>query len=156
MNEQEIKHKLEQARNDRAITIDTLNDEISDLEDQLAEAEKPKLRHGVCAVANDGHPFVVIEQASLAGSPKAFYGDQSGQVEADKRIKNPTILIPNIFADLAALSEPLEEFEIGVVNVELDGRNLVIRDLNSVVDIPRKDIHDFILNLRRMELEMQK
>ena len=89
-----------------------------DLEFLLAECkkptepEKPELRHGVCAIA-ETDPFVIIEQATLPGSPKAFYGDKGGLMAADENIRDYTILIPDLFADLKALAEPLEEFKVG-------------------------------------------
>lgn len=105
MNKKEIQNKLDQANYDR----DTLTENILELQKQLAKAEKPKLRHGDFGV--ETHPFVVIEQASLYGSPKAFYSDQSGQIEANKNMSY-SLCLGNIFDLLKKWNEDLEEFEI--------------------------------------------
>jgi hypothetical protein len=88
---------------------------IAELESQLSESES-KLRHGACGIDFQGDAFVVIEQSSLPGSPKAFYSNQSGLIHVDKdtRMADAEILIPNIFDDLAAMSEDVEEFELDV------------------------------------------
>jgi hypothetical protein len=99
-------------------TIEIAEERITDLQSQLTESE-PNLRHGVCAIAKHngyiiGKPFVVIEQSSLSGSPKSFYGDMGGTDNVDERIEDYVVLIPNIFDELKAMSESLEEFKFDV------------------------------------------
>ena len=89
------------------------NAEITELESHLAEAEKPKLKHGDYGHDEDGGDrFVVIEQSTLFGSPKAFYANQNGQVDVNESTVS-RIRLGNIFDDLKALAEPLKEFEYG-------------------------------------------
>jgi len=139
----------------------------TDSKSQLEEAEKPELRHGVCAIASGakgkfGSPFIVIEQSSLAGSPKAFYGDTSGQCEADKRIEDYKILIPDIFDDLKAISEPLKEFKVGtelIFEAKLrNGDDIMVSlddgDGECSGYYGPEELHEIILNLRRMEAGM--
>ncbi len=109
MDKKEIQTRLNKAKYIHAEVTEL----IADLGRQLEkpEPEKPKLRHGVGGI-NEGEVFIVMEQSSLYGTPKAFYADQGGQVEANENMPNAEILIPNIFDDLAALSgEPLERWE---------------------------------------------
>lgn len=58
MNKQEIEHKLEQARKDER----AINDNIIKLLEQLAEAEKPKLRHGDFGIEDGKFPTVILQE----------------------------------------------------------------------------------------------
>ena len=142
--------------------MDFLDTQLLDLQAQLAESdEKPKpLEHGVCAVSSVGEPFVVIEQTTLSGSPKAFYGDQGGTINADKAIKDFTILIPNIFDDLAAL-KPIKEFEMKdctggndfEARIDCNG-HVELRAGRGLVTVNDREFHEIIINLRCLELQM--
>ena len=121
------------------------------------KAEKPKLRHGDCSLSRMGEPAVFIGNGREA---VAYYED--GHSEPCGEWQNGTYAIDgrgfrfNAFADLQVLSEPLEEFEYQgyakkTIRLESDGDI----DLGSLRRIRRKDIHDFILNLCRMEAKMK-
>jgi hypothetical protein len=106
MDRKEIEIKIKAIQS----IIEWAEGELDKLQSQLTES-KPKLRHGVCAIAKHngyiiGTPFVVIEQSSLSGSPKAFYGDMGGTDNVDERIEDYVVLIPNIFDNLKAMAEP--------------------------------------------------
>ena len=78
---------------------DEQNEEIEKLKAQLAEAEKPELRHGDYGIYDNNKSFVVVEQTTLHGTPKAFYEDQSGLIHANKKI-SPHFRLGNIFDDI--------------------------------------------------------
>ncbi len=128
---------------------------VQGVESQLAEAEKPKLRHWDLGYDEDsGDEFVVIEQRGLFGSPKAFYGDQKGQVHVNEsigfrvRIGNLT----EVFADLKARQEPLEHFRVCGLDVGLNemGNIQLTNDDKDTLYIHSDDWHTFILNLQRL------
>lgn len=96
-------------------------EKLTVLESQL-ESEQPKLRHGACGVDDNGNPFVIIEHKtiqSLDGRPKAIYGDQGGQINADKYLSDAFVLIPDIFTDLADMSKDLDEFYVDGFHVSI-------------------------------------
>ncbi len=122
MNQDEIKteiEKLDSFRSDcegKMVTLSAALDEfiimVATLKAQLAEAETPELGHGDYGIDDDNRSFVVVEQASLFGSPKAFFESQMGQIRADEAM-SPDFRIGNIYKYLKALAEPLKEFEYG-------------------------------------------
>jgi len=147
MNKQELEHKLEQARKDRLAADLTFENEIISLEKQLAEAEKPKLRHGDYGYFfNDGSPRIVINSGVYDKHNKC------GRIE-DKHFYN---ILGNIFDELQAL-KPLEEFEMDVhtygINrdkgwahapIHIAGNNHTLAELSA-----------FILNLRCIEYKLK-
>jgi hypothetical protein len=150
MNKEEIEHKLAQARKDR----DDIAESVCQLEDMLAEAEKskPKLRHGdygYCGKPN------IYNMYFVDGRPVRPFGisDNGGQEFIDEPI-HEFKAVGNIFDDLKALSEPLEEYETGAgmkVKLTNDG------DLSfSCTYVVNRNIPAFILNLRRMEATLKQ
>jgi hypothetical protein len=108
MDRKEIKSRLDQARSDLAITIDTMNTEITELEAQL-ESEQPPLRHGDYGIGDCDFVRIVIN--------KDVY-NQHGTKNPIGRNESKDIWLGNIFDDLKALAEPLEEFELEPLQVE--------------------------------------
>ena len=121
-------------------------------------AEKPKIRHGDYGITNYPEPRINFPLLAMkANMPdkllKVAHSDGSGRVGVDEDIN----WLGNIFDDLEALAKPIEEFTYkGYSNgakicLEPDGDI----DLGSLRRIMKKDIHDFIRNLRRMEAFQQ-
>ncbi|KKL02317.1 hypothetical protein LCGC14_2626560 [marine sediment metagenome] len=178
MNKQELEHKLEQAIKDRATICKGFTEEIGNLQARLAEADKPKpkpkLRHGACGISasNDNKPFVIIKDND---DKKRSYYEEGGLMGCDgssylkENLQNYTILIPNIFTDLEAISEPLESFKVqcrcigsDVLSVRLckddtrkNGR-IIFSLCHETVYTNKDYLHDFILNLRCIEAFINK
>lgn len=162
MNKQEIEHKLAQAETDRDIMLVEANKEVKRLEDmfaeaQLAEAEKPVLRHGDYGFEDNEHPTVLFRKDGK-GNLKSIRESFGVNAYNDTPLHDYDIL-GNIFADLKAIAEPLDDFEmeIGRIYVLFSGGDLVIKDTmnDGSVHIPKGILHDFILNLRRIEATMK-
>ena len=138
--------------------IEAAKDMRSVLQAQLAEAEKPKLRHGDCSLSRMGEPAVFIGNGREA---VAYYED--GHSEPCGEWQNGTYAIDgrgfrfNIFKEMQAQSEPLRNFVVDDdVKVYLDHDNdLIIEQESDDILINSIHIHDFILKLRRMELKMK-
>ena len=116
MNKEELERDLELRKGRETFYAELLANEqaaVADTEDKLAEAEKPELEHGDYGIDGDNDSFVVVEQATLYGTPKAFFESRAGQIHADKTM-SPDFRIGNIFRDLEALAAPLKAFMVGV------------------------------------------
>ena len=175
MNKDEIEHKLEQAN--KALTrlenrteqaVISIRKNIKKLQAQLAEAEKPKLRHGDCSLSRMGEPAVFIGNGREA---VAYYED--GHSEPCGEWQNGTYAIDgrgfrfNIFKEMQAQSEPLKEFEM---NCDCGGSDKIkitalpgccdecvyikINNSNSI-HLHGNNLHKLILNLRRMEATLK-
>ena len=122
------------------------------LETQLAEAEEPKLRHGAYGISADGKGFIIIEQSTLIGSPKAFFGDMSGLMEADQRMLG-YLRVGDFFKELEALSEPLTEFELDATFIsgclERSG-TISLVDRGEKSSLPYAKVRELIVYLRRL------
>ena len=124
---------------------------------QLAESdEKPKPKHGDYGF--DGHKNPRLAAAQEWQEPPDQYNDWS-RYKVTENIRNNnndfSVILGNIFADLAAL-KPIESFNMRTLKVEQSSEeNIRIEDsFKDVVLVPICDFHDFILNLRCMELQM--
>jgi hypothetical protein len=102
---EEIKYKIKVHEGAVALSTDIL---IS-LRAELTEAEKPKLRHGDFGFCWD-NTFVVVEQDTLQGTPKAFFADQSGQLEADENMPE-AVIFGNIFDLMKDWGKDLGKYE---------------------------------------------
>ncbi len=150
--------RLEQAR----LVLKYATDEIERIEAERAEAEKPELRHGDYGYdADSGDSFIVIEQSGLFGSPKAFYANQSGQVNVNE--STVTRVHPgNIFADLKAIAEPLTEFPIcSMVGTKSDvviddAGNITLPVGSETVWVCKTSVPNFILNLQRLQYTAER
>jgi hypothetical protein len=121
MDEKEIKEIIKRAEE----SIMQTQESIDNLKAKLAD--KPKLRHGDYGIwkwdAINNDLFVIMEQGTLEGSPKAFFADGGGQVNANEYFNG--IKLGNIFDDLAAMSEDVEEAEIDGVDFELNAEGVI-------------------------------
>ena len=161
MNKQELEHKLDELEELFAITktnIEAMDLMIAELHAQLAEAEKPKLRCGDY-ITSDGEA-IIIAPSQLPAFPMTSYNERGmacGKVEDGIHSTRHIQPLGNIFDDLKALAEPLEEFEYKgyshgkKIKFEDDGGI----DLGSLRRIKKEDIPAFILKLRRMEATMK-
>ena len=152
MNKEQL---LENVRTVHRLAGDT----ITRLEAELAEAEKPELRHGDYGHdEGSGDGFIVIEQSGLFGSPKGFYANQNGQVLINESTV-ARVRTGNIFDDLKAIAEPLEGyiFYLGPVKVAMFGGYIHLgrHGAGYPVEVDVCYLAEFILNLRRMQATQQ-
>ena len=162
----ELEHKLAQARKDREQMNVTFDAEINSLKAQIAEGEKPKLKlrggdYGFfnkvrprLFVKNEGKIRSVIDESDTpTGNPENFLDDYT--------------ILGNIFDDMQAMSEPLEEFEVqcncgsrDILKATTNGckSGCVYLKMNDNISVHfhGNSFHDFILNLRRMEVKLAK
>ncbi len=124
MDKQEIEHKLEQTIKNRATICKGFTEEIGNLQEQLAEAEKPKLRHGDFGVEKCKectYPRLITNPASVTG---LTVSNEYGEIPPGNKI---TTVFGNIFDLLKEWSEDLEKFEVagdcGVLNGAITSNN---------------------------------
>ena len=135
------------------------------LEAELAEAEKPELRHWDFGYDEDsGDEFIVIEQSTLSGSPKAFYADQKGQVYVNESTVVRVCLgnLKEHFDDLKAIAEGLTKhtWDYGhnsyEAYIDMHG-DLLLNGVSIQLIVRKEEIPTFILNLQRIQYtERQK
>jgi len=101
----DLEAKLEELKEHKQTT----DDRIAELEQQIAEAKKPKLRHGDYGFggnwATGPNAFIYTDQSRNAEereSEKAYYDNRMGQINVN-HAKHP--VLGNIFDDLAAMAE---------------------------------------------------
>ncbi len=123
--------------------------ELVAFEAQIAAAEKPELRHGAYGISADGKGFIIIEQSTLIGSPKAFFEDMGGQIEADQRMSD-YLRLGDFFKELEALTEPLKELHYGHIACEIRQHELVLKIGETTHYVKAQDVSQFILDLRRL------
>ena len=122
---------------------------------ELKALDKPKLRHG-----DYGFGHIAGDPRLIAGSDPCIYGVSGSPNTAS----NFDIKLGNIFDDLAAIAEPLEEFKTkerrSFYSITCKVRNddfIRMEDTNGdSIEISCDDLHDFILNLRRLENTLKK
>ena len=102
MNKQEIQNKLDQANLD----IYAINQNILKLKEQLAEAEKPKIRHGDFGLNKANNARIVLFQF---GSSNSGEREDIGLIGIHS--KTDIEPIGNIFDLLKEWSEDLEKWE---------------------------------------------
>jgi hypothetical protein len=119
MNKQEIENKLEQAIKDRQ----GINDNILWLKEQLAEAEKPELRHGDCGL--------VWDEGEKEKPSRFVVTNHKGNLHWCRHSGLPSLIplfhltdykytiLGNIFDLLNEWSEDLERFEFDVHEYEI-------------------------------------
>ena len=156
-NKQELKQEIQGLKEDlRLCNINhtAIGKRLLSLEKELAEAEKPKLKEWDLIewigedITNKGVNLVLTKDFSGEGFNQIRIRDGvKGTIHNitpdDKFIKHF-----NLADDLQALSEPLEEFEYGGCTIEIDSKGNL--DFEDLAYVDKKDIPDFILNLRRM------
>ena len=133
-------------------------DEIERLEAQLAEAEKTKLRHTDFGWDEYGNPCGAIEVIETKGLRAMGHGAVcSAKCNDVGSLYVPETVAFNAMDDLAALAEDLEGFEFDDLEVKVSsiGSIWLLQDKDEIF-VPKKDIPDFVLNLRRMLATMQR
>ena len=133
---------------------------IEVLRAELAEAKKPKLRHGDYGIGNSTMRIALWDERER----KLTQGGCNTFPCGDSYLK-PSSILGNIFDDLKALQEPLKEFEIDGSGYKLTAKAQPNSDiLLSIAGygedristfIPLKRIPKLILNLRRVERTMK-
>lgn len=156
MNKQEKEQKEKEKDIEFYEKVKRLADSsVNKLKAQLAEAEKPKLKSG--DYGYDCHLFKIAP-----ADPRVFLGEHHYGCNGGDCDKTPLKFVyGNIFADLKALAEPLEEFEIN----DVYGRPVefaIISDGKVRISMPCgcNDIFvetfiEAVLKLRRMEAKLK-
>ncbi len=135
--------------------------ELAKYEKELAELDKPVLRHGdygfsksnqacMSLLLHDGCGTTLGE--GRAGDTYAYNAPITGVSNFLVKTK-----LGNIFDDLKALSQPLEEFEVAALNVK-SGFKAKIMPANRINlggsydtwEFSIKQVEEIILNLRRL------
>lgn len=125
MNQEEIKkeiEKLDSFRSDcegKMVTLSAALDEfikmVAALEAQLAEAEKPELRHGNYGQFADKSALLLTFWNSDENKMQyAYKGSEDGEEGIYEADEGEGVWFGNIFDDLKALSEPLYNFTADV------------------------------------------
>lgn len=144
-------NRLEQAK----LVLKYATDEIERLEAELAEAEKPKLRHGGVYVDRS---FVVVVRF-CKGEWEATHADGSKMVGTHKRIRehlDDFTFSHNIFDDLKAMSEDLTEFKMGDWDFSYDTAGLHMELRDKSCHVTDKHVPAFILNIRCLYATQQR
>ena len=154
MNQEEIKTDIETEKlylEDCETTVKVVREHLAALEAKLAEAEKPELRHGDYGIDEDNGSFVVVDQSGLFGTPKAFFENGSGMVEADKNMSSD-LRLGNIYKCIAALKEPLKEFRVCNLNIKVNGcGNIQLEsDDKRILYITSGQWHEFLAKFQRL------
>ena len=137
--------------------------DLAEAEKELAELEKPELKHGDYGIRNiDKESCLIMDSRNNEGSLCIRTNDDNGG-ECVMPSKRNTNVLGNIFDDLKALSEPLEEFVIQstIDSTKIycgwwgDKRGLRIRQGEKFIVIHKDYLPEFILNLRRMQAKQK-
>lgn len=119
---------------------------LEKLQAQLAQAEKPELRHG--DYGWDAH----FNQHAPA-DPRVYLDGHHYGCNGGNQDKFPLVfVVGNIFADLAALSEPLTEFDLCTCRFELFNQGKQVRLFHAGVyaHFGNDNLAELILNLQRL------
>ncbi len=136
--------QLKQAKKDRDLALAEANNEVDRLAKLVAEEKRPKpLEHGDYGTFN-GKP--ARKNTARIVIKDSVY-DHLG-ICGHTQDKGMYSILGNIFADLKAIAEPLEEYETG--------NGMIVRFNNTTLhfscqDVLLENIHDFILGIRSME-----
>ena len=131
---------------------------------QLAESEKPKLRHGDYGFDEDGEALLIHKQSSQEHpiTSRDKKGCPCGRIMEDGTHSTRRIArLGNIFDDLAAL-KPIKEFEMkdctggndfkARINCNCTDGHVELRAGCGLVTVNDREFHEIILKLRCMEL----
>ena len=132
----------------------------------LAKLDKPKLRFGDYGIDKDGTMLTV--GLTLGNNRYKFtvYDETlcpCGYVDGNRVMTRPNIKwLGNIFADLAAISEPLEEFKtldfnMGKITCKQHrmGLEMVVPSNSTNLYLNMDKLHDFITNLQFPKWEIR-
>ncbi len=131
---------------------ESLLKEIAELQAGLAEAEKPELRHGdygYDATSPPGRIVLSLNNKLVTAGNASVY---------EKTLKErpdltPSPVLGNIFDDLKALSEPLEEFTMDGLRGTMDATSIEISNGDGDKQrfyIALSTVNEFCLNLRHL------
>ena len=128
--------------------------DIDKAEKELAELEKPELRHGDYGLhGKGGDNWIKIQNKLHYIGNDNYFGDCGIAESAYAPNK-----VGNLIADLKSLSEPLAEFELSTGQLSAvkcfwgsDPDILNIRQGNDLIAVHKNWLLKFILNLRRMQ-----
>lgn len=155
MNREAMEKQLadERALRDMAqALVDSRIVTVAKLELDLAEAEKPELRHGDYGICKSNeHMCLYVKRKNQM----ELFGERYGSGYPQDTPLSDHKILGNIFDDLKALSEELKEFEVEnglyeTIKVTLTGGMLKFRDEDGFVLIKESEIPALILNLRRL------
>ena len=167
MDKEEIKRKIEICETIIDLGDKTLlrlikevaKEELTELQAQLAEAEKPKLRHGDYGIVPRGmhkegpHP-VLADPTNLCFND-GYWKDEDGHISCSYGCYNGREITNrgNIFDDLKAISKSLHEFEVFGIEVKFI-ENGALSIGNQI--IPKPWVAEFCRNLRILEATFKK
>jgi len=111
---------------------------IASAEAELAEIDKPKLRHGDYGYSQKEKPCIMIADWD---DDVLFCGNRSmgkkGQITS-----RCSVILGNIFDDLKAMAEPLEEFDIrctankrDIISAHFDGEHIQMSNNYDYLEI---------------------
>ena len=149
---------------DKYVKIQELCDEIYDMgykhgqddgQAQLTEAKKPKLRHLDYGTNPDKSLFLYANRNGVI----ELFGFKQGSGTPIYKAFNGHTLLGNLADDIAAHSEPLEEFEMDTNKVFINTfRNIQIESNlvgGGYVIINKEVFHDFNLKCRQVEATLK-
>ena len=158
MDSKETKIFLKKAQiNQNKADQDKLAEEAARLAGELEKMEESELRHGDYGFSSNRQAAVHV---TLHGSGKETAMCDVGVLESlvSPLAHDPEVVIGNIFDDLKALSEDMEEFKIEngsraavMCKMDKDGDLRIQNDFPQLIFILPKHIDAFILNLRRLQ-----
>ena len=152
MNTEEIKEQIDMQKlliENHKICLSRTEKELALLESQLAEAEKPALRHGDYGLFNGNQPGIIH---GIQMVKKVIWEHDGGEGLQERCGMKNFVALGNIFADLKARQEPLEQFRMCGLDVGLNemGNIQLTNDDKDTLYIHSDDWHTFILNLQRL------
>ena len=152
--------RLEQAK----LVLKCATDEIERLEAELAEAEKPELRHGDYGTGD--YKGTVIEWQCDGSAPDGMCLESFGLVSNHIQWFRPGQLVNlrvfgNAQDDLKAMAEVLTEFTVEngsfqTIKVKISDGFLRMRDRGGYMLIRACALPELILNLRRLQATQER
>ncbi len=112
MNDKEVREIAEKMIADGRALAEKAAMMITNAETELAELDKPVLRHGSFLATVDTPPQLRIALYDISGDLHAFDVEENRFKSLAKDTKYTVLDEPTIFDDLAVLSEPLKKFEV--------------------------------------------
>ena len=137
-----------------------VSEEVSRRDAEIAEESKPKLRHGDYGMVRGFQKLMIRSGGKIESCGSSFmHGEGSMLDDPD------AVILGNIFDDLKAMREDVDEFEIEgrknhVRSVKVDKGlnhiNIFDPDEDGLSQIAFEDLPDFILKLRQMEATLKR
>ena len=170
MNKQELENKIAVQKlyvADCKEDLRTYLIALEMLEAELAEAEKPELRHGDYGWDRGSRNCITLKVAGKEGLRQCIESEGLWECAVDK-CGEPTIVLGNIFDDFKAIAEDLEEFDMDLtgcessshIRVQFEERNsgiIAIRtEAGTWAWMTMDEFAVFILNLRGMQATQKR